>query len=425
MSEPGFPPSPGYVNPRSGNPPVSLSAYGRGFYLLIRSQFTEVNQSKILLQTIETALNKSCLDATQQLSQSFTMLGPLCSCEVCGSNGLTIGEDDSFCLKLLIQTIWTLARIMSACCTQQKLNILPARSGIERIYWNLKLERAELRRLADHENVVKHAILRPWAQHDSLTWMQILFTGRGDDDQYNDMSTNGSIVATRNGLCFCLNTLIEVTSDPQRACVVTVVPGKIEWNDSIYHHVRDLEHDPQIARDGPYSAISATVITQYDDLADSSSADLQAELIVEETTAERRVLDTTYRITTPEFPGKCFLVGPRKIWDNLNDAFTAASCQGEICQPLTSFQSILVKGEGLLYPVTGWQDTYLPITRILPSQDLAVWAAHSQTHLASSNEIPIELSHTLQGEQCVRCSIVGSEDNRLEDTCFVTLITSI
>jgi hypothetical protein len=77
------------------------------------------------------------------------------------------------------------------------------------------------------------------------------------------------------------------------------MPGKIEWNGFIYHHVRDLEHYPQIARDGPYSTISATVITQYDDLADSSSADLQVELIVDETTTERRVLDTIYRITTP------------------------------------------------------------------------------------------------------------------------------
>ncbi|KAH7251128.1 hypothetical protein BKA59DRAFT_452369 [Fusarium tricinctum] len=164
--------------------------------------------------TVDWATVASDLDATQQLSQSFAMLCPLCSCDLCGSKGVTIGEDDSFCLELLVQTIWTLARIMSACCTQQELDILPARSGIEKVYWNLKLERAELRRLADHENEVKHAVLRPWARHDSLTWMQILFTGRGDDDRYKDMSTNGSIVATRNGLYFCLNTLIEVTSDP-------------------------------------------------------------------------------------------------------------------------------------------------------------------------------------------------------------------
>jgi hypothetical protein len=113
------------------------------------------------------------------------------------------------------------------------------------------------------------------------------------------------------------------------------------------------------------------------------------------------------------------------IWDNPNDAFTAASCQGEVCRPLTGFQSILVQGEGLLYPVTGWQDRYPPITRVLSSQELAVWFTLSQTHLARSNTIPIELSQRLQGEQCVRCCIVGSEDNRLEDTCFVTLITSI
>ncbi|KAM0214094.1 hypothetical protein ACHAQI_003714 [Fusarium lateritium] len=375
MSEPMCPTdTPDSPNARPGDPPVSSSAYGRGFYLLARRQFEELNQTTLLVQTMETALDQSYLEATQQLSQSFASLGRLCTCEVCDSTGGTTGRNDAFCLILLVQTICTLVRIMSVCHMQKGLEVHPARSGIERIYWNLELQRFESLGGSKGDSF-EHAILWNWAQNDSLTWMQVLFTGRGDSDRHNrryNTSTDDSVVATRNGLCFCLNTLTEITCDPQRACVILVMPGKIEWNDFIYDQVWDIGTDLQIDRGGPYSAVSATVIDQYDDLADSSSADLKSELIVEETTALKGVLDVTYRITTPDFPGKCFLVGPRMIWDKLNEAFTAASCQGRICRSLNGFQSILMKGEGFLYLVTGLLGKHLPITRVLSSQDLAI-----------------------------------------------------
>ncbi|KAM0185589.1 hypothetical protein ACHAPI_012095 [Fusarium lateritium] len=415
--------TPDSPNARPGKPPVSSSAYGRGFYLLARRQFEELDQTTLLVQTMETALDQTYLAATQQLSQSFASLGRLCLCEVCDPIGDTTGQHDAFCLILLIQTICTLVRIMSVCHMQQGLEIHPSRSGIERIYWNLKLQRSASLRASKGESFERE-ILWNWAQHDSLTWMQILFTGRGDGDRYST-STDDSVVATRNGLCFCLNTLTEITCDPQRACVILVMPGKIEWNTSIYDHVRDIGSHLQIDRGGPYSAVSAAVINQYDDLADSSSTDLISELIVEETTALKRVLDVTYRITTPDFPGKCFLVGPRMIWDRLNEAFTAASCQGRICRSLNGFQSILVKGEGLLDPVARLPVTHLPITCVLSSQDLAIWVALGQTHIPSSNII-MELSHRFQGEQCVRCCIVKSEEYQGgPHTRYVALIRSI
>jgi hypothetical protein len=420
-----FTDTPENPNTRPCNPPVSSSAYGRGFYLLARRQFAELNQTTLLVQTMETALDQSYSDAAQQLSQSFVNLSRLCTCTVCDPTGGTVGQDDSFCLILLVQTICTLVRIMSMCYMQQGLDIHPVRSGIEKIYWSLNLQRSASLRISEGDTA-ERAILWSWAQHNSLTWMEILFTGRGDSDRHNNMSMGDPVANTRNGLCFCLNTLTEITSDPQRACLVMVMPGKIEWNDFIYDRVQDLEIVLQTTHGGPYSAVSATVINQYDDLADSSSADLKAELIVNETTAQRRVFDTTYRITTPEFPGKCFLVGPRMIWEKLNDAFTAATCQKGWCRSINGFQSILVKGEGLLYPVTSWRETRLPITWVLSSQDLAIWVALSQTHLASSNDIPIELFHRLQGEQCVRCCVVNSEEcQRGPNTCYVALITSI
>lgn len=425
MSEPMSTPEP---NLRSFKPPVSSSAYGRGFYLLARRQFAELDQTTPLVQKMETALHQSYLEAAQQLSQSFTKLGRLCLCRDCDSNaGISVTEDHPVCLIILVQTICILVRIMSVCYMQQDLDVHPTRCGIENIYRILRSQRFAY--AEDLEcDPSETALLWSWTQHDSLTWMQILFTGREDKSLYT-IPRGNSVVATCNGLCFCLNTLTEITSDPQRACMILVIPGKIEWHDFIYHRIRDLEpghRDPQIACGGPYNAVSSTIINQYDDLADSSSADLNAELIVEETTAERRLLQTTYRITTPESPGKSFLVGPRMIWGELNEAFTAASCQGGICRSLNGFQSILVKGEGLPYPVLELRETQLPITCVLSSQDLAIWVALSQTHLLSSDYRSMKLSHILQGEQCIRCCVLKSKEcQRAPNTYGVALITSI
>ncbi|KAH6962971.1 hypothetical protein DER45DRAFT_590836 [Fusarium avenaceum] len=256
-------------------------------------------------------------------------------------------------------------------------------------------------------------LLWSWEEQDSLAWMQILFTGSDDIDIFASYRIRNSAVATRNGLCFCVNTLTEITSDPQRACMIMVVPGKIEFRDSIYHRVLDLESDPNDFRTthgGTYNAVSAQVINQSDALADSSSADLKAELIADESTAVRKVLKVTYRITTPEFSGKCFLVGPRMIAEKLINAFTAASCKGKSCRSVSGFQSILVEGEGLPYPFIGLLGTHFPVTRVLSSQDLAIWISLSQPNLETSADCEMELSHELQGEQCIGCSVVKPKE---------------
>ncbi|KAI6765623.1 hypothetical protein HG530_006693 [Fusarium avenaceum] len=397
--------------------PASSSVYGTGFYLLARRQFAELNQTTVLIQEMETALDLSYLGATQQLSQSFTELSHQCICAVCLSAGHSIEQDGSFCLILLVQTICTLVRIMSLCSMQRGLDIYPARSGIEEIYWCLSSRRLESLRDSGGDPAVLDSadqdLLWSWEEQDSLAWMQILFTGSDDIDIFASYRIRNSAVATRNGLCFCVNTLTEITSDPQRACMIMVVPGKIEFCDSIYHRVLDLESDPNDFRTthgGTYNAVSAQVINQSDTLADSSSADLKAELIADESTAVRKVLKVTYRITTPEFSGKCFLVGPRMIAEKLINAFTAASCKGKSCRSVSGFQSILVEGEGLLYPFIGLLGTHFPVTRVLSSQDLAIWISLSQPNLETSADCEMELSHELQGEQCIGCSVVKPKE---------------
>ncbi|KAJ9421169.1 amino acid permease-domain-containing protein [Fusarium oxysporum] len=332
--------------------PISESSYGRGFYLLARRLLPELGHNPVLHQTMEAAVNKGYLDAAQQFSQSFTSLRQLCSCVECELHARP--EDTVFCLPALILTICTLIRAMSTICMQQDLEVRPTRSAIDPPG------------LSDYDPVVRD-LLGTWHE-GTFALAQMLFAGR-----QRDRDSDRVVAASHSGLCFCLNTLTEITSDSQRACVVTVVPGKIEWNNFMYDMVRDqaLEKwsDPKGAG---YDAVSMTTVTEYDDLTDSSTPGLTAELIIQELFPESTSLSVIYRVSAAAFPGRQFTLGAYEIWQKLNNAFTAASCEGKTCDSLNGFQSILVQGEGLL-PKSGWQMKRLPITPVLSAKDVSVW----------------------------------------------------
>lgn len=117
-------------------PPTSSSSYGRGFHLRSRHLLPELGQNPHLLQTMESTLGESYLNATQRYCQSINSLRQLCSCDLCDweQNQAVEEKDRPFCLVLLVETICNIVRIMSACSMQQGLEIQPSRSGLEKIY---------------------------------------------------------------------------------------------------------------------------------------------------------------------------------------------------------------------------------------------------------------------------------------------------
>ncbi|KAM5374496.1 hypothetical protein ACJA88_007961 [Fusarium oxysporum] len=256
---------------------------------------------------MEAALNKGYLDAAQQFSQSCASLSQLCSCIKCRSN---VGDErgyTDFCLLMLIPTICTLVRAMSTICMQQDLKVKPTCSGLESLYW----AQSDAIGYPLSCDPVADGLLGPWPKR-TLTLAQMLFAGRKND---RDLGSGSVVAASHSGLRFCLDTLTEITSDPQRACVVTVVPGKIEWNSFMYDMVRDQEASKTSTPRGTgYDAVSMTTVTKYDDLADSSTPGLTAELVIEEMFPESSSLSAIYRVSTAAFPGRHFSLGAAGIW---------------------------------------------------------------------------------------------------------------
>ncbi|KAF4436571.1 hypothetical protein F53441_13209 [Fusarium austroafricanum] len=233
-------------------------------------------------------------------------------------------------------------------------------------------------------------LLKSWMPGGILTSAQILFTGQEFDFSKQDTNSHKPVAVSHNGLCFCLNTLNEITSDPQRACVVTIIPGRIEWNGFTFDSISDVDEGVRDVQTTGYNSISMTNITQYDNLTDSSSSELKAELLVEETAAEARSLHVTYRITTPSFPGHYFSIGAAEIWCHLNRAFTAFNCE-RTCESLNGFPSLLVEGDGLIHLApTYWEESFLPIIRVLPSTNLSIWVALSQRYLLTTTDSETE-----------------------------------
>ncbi|KAF5663385.1 hypothetical protein FCIRC_11174 [Fusarium circinatum] len=238
-----------------------------------------------------------------------------------------------------------------------------------------------LRQLCSYYDPVDHGLLKSWPSGGVLMVAQTLLAGR----QHDTVAGSGSIVAaSHSGLCFFLNTLTEISSDPQRACVVTVVPGRIEWKNFMYDMVRDQGFETASTPEKTgYDAVSMSTVTKYDDLTDSSTPGLIAELLIEEILRENTSLHASYRISTAAFPGRHFSLGASYIWHKLNSAVTSANCEGKTCGSLNGFESTLVEGDGLL-PLTGLPTLLPPITRVLSTQGISIWVALSQIYLPKS-----------------------------------------
>ncbi|CVK91493.1 uncharacterized protein FMAN_09581 [Fusarium mangiferae] len=180
-----------------------------------------------------------------------------------------------------------------------------------------------------------------------------------------------------------------------------------------------------------YDAVSMSTVTNHDDLADSSTPGLNAELLIEEILRENTSLHASYRISTAAFPGRHFSLGVSDIWHKLNSAVTSANFEGKSCGSLNGFESILVEGDGLL-PLTDLPTLLPPMTRVLFTQSLSIWVALSQTYLPRTADPMrgrlVALHHRLQGKQCIRCCILNAEQlvaNYKPPRSCVLILTSL
>ncbi|KAF5683058.1 hypothetical protein FDENT_7400 [Fusarium denticulatum] len=160
---------------------------------------------------------------------------------------------------------------MSNICMKEELEVRPTRSGFKNLYWTQR--NILITSNAPHDDPVDHGLLKSWPLGGVLMVAQTLLAGR----QHDVVSCSGHLDAvSHSGLCFFLNIFTEITSDPQGACVVTAVPGRNEWKNFMYDMVRDQGSETASTPEKTgYDAISMSTVTNYDDLADTSTPGAQ------------------------------------------------------------------------------------------------------------------------------------------------------
>ena len=435
---------------------AATGSYGRGFRLVAQANFPELCNSPSLWSTMESILEKSPEAAVAELRVSITSIRKLCECTTCSGNSVAQNElneseqPETFCLVFLLVTICSLIQLLSHVVFPKDLPLNPTRTGIERIYWDLrnrvKISTNSLHKpLFNTHQVSGYTVTLSNENMDNVylaffldlpnTFSKIreVFTGRGnsrDRDQYNPSAT------AADGICIYSVSLCEVTASPERICMIYVAPGRIQWNDYLYSQIEDREeyslHPIARWRDNRWRSGDASSLTNYDELTDSTSDNLDTALVIEENSPYgQRNIVARWRISCSK---GFFLITPHRIVTSVSWAFVGKICDGRNCGSLNGLRSILVQGEGVLGEDQRSSNGMLtgrdPIIRVLTRNPAAVWVALARDRFEAPRVGGIETRHYLQCRQCVRCCVKNAlvqsnRGHRKHPFASVCILTSV
>jgi hypothetical protein len=220
----------------------------------------------------------------------------------------------------------------------------------------------------------------------------------------------GPSAFSAEGICVYSNSLCEMSLDPERACSMYVVPGRIQWNDYLYDEIWDSNdgHTKTVEDQKWESNVSGTV-TAYDDLKDSSTPNIQVKLFIEEHLSQTRRISSKWLVSSSK---GSWSLGPRDMNLSLAKAYCGKVCGTLGCNSLNGFRCILVEGEGGIRSEQICTDdgtpVHDPIIRVLTGNPAAVWVALSQIQVMSPTDRLIFFRVLLQGKQCTRCTVTGT-----------------
>ena len=407
---------------------VASSSHGRGFVNTVRRRLPELAASERLMDAIEHAVSSTYMDAVSTYEQHMLKTADICLCERCKPqrhevrNGSTTQE---FCLVSLVECVIELVQILSQVSVQT--NILPARSGLESIYWYHWTAYWTQGAIKKRGPSYVYDCLLEQEGRSTLFTAKCLFEGRENAQE----SAKVSAVAV-GGLCLYYDILVEFSATQDRCRLVHVIPGRVEWQGNLFNRVNDLPREPLKLRGPQYQAAlgAACSATSIPNLESSTSPDIRYELLIEDNEeSHAKSLLASYRFSTDQ--GR-FRFGPYNIMYSISTATTAKDCRGRSCGPLPAFDIRPVLGEGVVN--AQGMSSNMPLIFVAPQQIPAQLVAASQDEIwapATQNQ-PFDHMigrwNYLQDKECLRCLVMRaintyeSEDTGLSRTpfCIVT-----
>lgn len=401
-------------------------SFGRSLITQAKEWLPEIAASTELVSAMNRSVAGSFASAHQGIKSCLTTLREQCQCKIChyDRNGDYDSDNDDydsekaapeFCKIRLAMFLCSLTRLLSQVVFPKGAPIQPTLSGLLGLY--MEQENCSYHRFGYRSIAIGFGRSTQFAAG-------LLFSGR----VLSLLSGNQQPVSafSGNGVCFFSNMLLEVSAEPECAWLVHIVPGQILWNGHRYRQVRDEASSDFVDDQSRWKAFNASLESQHiAELADSSSRDLDAQLIIEESDPHAQSITARWKVSTQSH-GSWYL-GPQQIANRLADAHFGKTCPRQGCEPHEPFEHVLVEGEGsvasrfreLMLP-----SLKIPIIRVLKDNPIAVWIALDCHY---SSERPGSASHMcciLQGQQCKSCTIKNGFCRRpdVAETCAMMFI---
>ncbi|KAH8590619.1 hypothetical protein B0O99DRAFT_598875 [Bisporella sp. PMI_857] len=213
---------------------------GRQFFLKARDLLPELRKAPSLLTTMESMIQESPEVAIREFVESSSSIYAICKCSFCNDrtgrqeNSHISERDEPFCFGLLIEVICSLVRLSSL--------------------------------IVFHENLSSDSFLLD-AQKKTTEQVRLKMCPR---------------LWWTDSASIC--ELCEISAEPERACSVHIVPGRIEWNGHLYSQVRDAIRGvdyQDINHSSEWLSTGSSLVKNYNLLCDSSTGNLAVDLQID------------------------------------------------------------------------------------------------------------------------------------------------
>ena len=311
-------------NPRFG-PEVS----GRAFIDLACRTLPEIAFCR---DSMDKAFEGSDDDAYLDFEKSAAQLREVCGCnDVCSRTSRRRYVYDlrsvHDCLWMIALSTIQLVRQVSTIASIPA-DLRPKRRGLERLYGKLRASasKPEIKDKPEEKDVY---LLHAFDEINILDLALIVFDYRQYNNEYTRQTLPEMSVLSSGGTCFVLDGVLNLSSKPEQALRVHIIPGHIEWDGKIYEQVRD----------GPEGG-SGNVIPPMILPAAKARFEAQMQLIASLTTRAfvsefHDGLRMSYEITSTSGYRN---LAPRQLYNRLTRSSNGTSCFGKICPPFNGLR---------------------------------------------------------------------------------------
>ena len=318
----------------------NTESFGRGYVNFAIERLHELND---LRDTIEPCLGYPVEKALADYEAASLKLMDVCSCKGCDRKVLKRAPKRSNCIyrlgEFIIILLWQLSLI------DMNTKIQPSQRGLETLFdaWDSS---------DFHENFGDHESIEPLLSYlNSLTIHQAamyLFAGCGYGGLIHLPTSRGmdhtKLIFTaraKQGLCFFVDTLVEISDRPETRKVLHILPGTIEGPSGSHFDV--IEDGNQMNR---YQEGELKPLQDYKSLEKSDNIPLESKLLVQESLQK---ISASIQISGPK--GNIY-IGPMILQRDILWGVGLIDCPGRDCDSITEqgLSRMMVVDDGIMPP---------------------------------------------------------------------------